>query len=105
MLEHTEHVFNGAPSNGHCIRLAIEPTLHSLQYMFVLSSSDATIVAARTSLLEMTLRARARPVHPQIYVMLNGRESKNRSLSRGTSILTVPCNVNEIALGKEPFLP
>jgi hypothetical protein len=86
-------------------RLPVESTLHNFQYMFVLPSSDAAIVAGRTSLLEMPARACAGPVHAQIHVFLNGFESKNCALTGGASILTTSCNVDEVAFGEDPFLP
>jgi hypothetical protein len=69
----------------------------------VLPSSNTAIVAGRTSLLEMAAVAGARSAHPQIHVMFDGRESKTCVLAGGASILIVPCNVDEVAFGKEPF--
>jgi len=105
LLQRAEDMFNGASSDGHCVRLPVESTLHGFEYMFVFTSSDAAIVAGRTSLLEMATRACAGPVHVQIHTILNGLESKNCALSGGASILIVPGNVDEVAFGKEPFLP
>lgn len=105
MLQRAEDVFNGASPDGHCVRLPVESTLHGFEYLFVLPSSDAAIVAGRTSLLEMATRACAGPVHVQIHAILNGLESKNCALASGASILIVPGNVDEVAFGKEPFLP
>src|SRR5476651_1871816 len=101
LLERTEYMLNGTSADGHCIRLPVEPALHGFQNMFVLPSSDSAIVAGRTSLLEMATRAGTGPVHPQTHVMLNRRESMNCALACGASILIVPCNVDEVALGKE----
>ncbi|MGF7135870.1 hypothetical protein P3T40_007382 [Paraburkholderia sp. EB58] len=64
MLQRAEDVFDSASSDGHCIRLPVESTLHNFQYMFVLPSSDAAIVAGRTSLLEMATRACAAQTRP-----------------------------------------
>ena len=105
MLQRAEDVFNGASSDGHCVRLPVESTLHDFKYMFVLPSSDAAIVAGRTSLLEMTTRACAGPVHVQIHAILDGLEPMNGALASGAPILVVPCNVDEVAIGKEPLLP
>jgi hypothetical protein len=77
LLERTEDMFNGTPTNGHCIWLPVEPTLHGFQYMFVLPSSDAAIVAGRTAFLEMEMRASAGPLHAQIHLMLNGRSEQS----------------------------
>jgi hypothetical protein len=70
--ERTEYMLNGTSADSHYIWFPVESTLHGFQYMFVLPSSDAAIVAGRTSLLEMETRVGAGPVHPQIHVMLNG---------------------------------
>ena len=96
VLERTEDMLNSTSADGHCIGLPVKPTLHGFQYVFVLPSSDATIVAGRTSLLEMATRAGTGPVHLQSHVMLNGRESMNCPLAGGASILIASRNVDEV---------
>ena len=105
MLQRVEDMFDRTSADDHCVGLALQPTLHGLEYVFVLPSSDTTVVAGRTSLREMAMRAGAGPVHAQIHVFLDGLESKNCALTGGASILIVSCNVDEVAFGEQPFLP
>ena len=105
MFERAEDMFDGASADGHCIRLAFQPTLHGFQYIFMLPTSDAAIGAGRTSLLQVAFRAGTGPVHLQIHTVLNCREPSNGALPCRAPVLIVLFDVDEVALRKETFLP
>ena len=105
MLQRAEDVFDSASSDGHCIRLPVESTLHNFQYMFVLPSSDAAIVAGRTSFLEMATGAGTGPVHPQIHVMFNSGKSIYGALASRASIQVAFRHIDEVGLREQTFLP
>jgi hypothetical protein len=94
-------MFDGTSADGHCVRYPVQPTLHGFQYMFVLPSSDAPIVAGRTSRLERATRASAGPVHLQIHVVLNCREPKNCALASRAPVLIVLFDVDEAYLTRD----
>jgi len=43
VVERTEFMLDSPSADGHCIRLALKPTLHGFQNMLVVPSSDAAI--------------------------------------------------------------
>ena len=105
VLERAEDMLDSTSADGHCLRVPVQPTLHSFQYMFVLPSSDAAIVAGRTACLERAARACAGPVHPQIHFIFDSVKSMNGAFAGWASIHVVFCNVDEVALCKEALLP
>jgi hypothetical protein len=89
VFERTEDTLNGTSADGHCIGLPVEPALHGFQDIFVLPSSNAAIVAGRTSILRRATPAGTGPVHSQSHVVPNGIESMNGSLAGRASIQIV----------------
>jgi hypothetical protein len=105
VFERTEDMLDSTPADRHCIWLPVEPSLHGIQYMFVLPSFDAAIVAGRTSVLEVATGAGTRPVRSQGHVMLDGVEPMNGALAGRASIYVASCLVDKVGLREETFLP
>ncbi len=103
VLQCSEDMFDGSPSDGHCIGSFVQAPLRCLYDRLVLPARDTAIVARRALGFHRAIGTRAGPVAANLQAAFLAREPIDRALPRWTLGLIIASDVDEIVLAEAPL--
>ena len=92
-----EWMFDGLAAHLHLARLAVEPRLHALKYVFAFPSSDTAFLASRAVALQRTSLADIGPIDPDLLPFFFARHAVRQMIARRTHVVILGRIISEIA--------
>src|ERR1700682_4241680 len=96
-------MFDGLPSDSHCVRRLIQALLHRVDDTFMLPAPDTAFFAGRALSLNRAVCASAGPVVTQGQPIFDVVESPSEPLSGRAAVFVCSSNVDKILFAKPPF--
>src|SRR5262245_2635481 len=95
-LKRAEGVLDRLAAHAHRLRVRIETLLRDFEYVFMLPSADAALVASRALRFERTVRAGRRPIAAQHHAVFLARIPISQLLARRAAIDILRRYINKV---------